>query len=62
VHTILDEPSKEALAAWQPGQPVERRVRVLVMPGAELTMIELVVSVTSGEVVGRQVIEACDRP
>lgn len=56
-HVILDEPSKEALAAWSPGDAVDRRVRVLLVPGPELTMVELVVSVTDGAVVARRVIE-----
>ncbi len=62
VHVVLDEPDKAVLAAWSPGDPVERRFRALVLPGPELTMHELVVSLGAGdggagEVVSREVIE-----
>jgi primary-amine oxidase len=50
VHAVLHEPAKAALAAWKPGDPIDREVRVLVVPGAELDMVEAVVSVTAGEV------------
>lgn len=56
-HIVLVEPTKDQLAAWSPGDPIDRRVRCLVVPGPELTMIELEVSVTAGEIVGRRVIE-----
>jgi primary-amine oxidase len=56
-HIVLEEPTKEALAAWQPRRPVERQVRALVVPGPELTMVELVVSITERRVVDREVIE-----
>lgn len=49
-HVVLHEPAKEELARWKPGDPIDREVRALVVPGPELTMIEAVVSVTSGEV------------
>jgi primary-amine oxidase len=57
VHVVLDEPTKDALAAWSPGCPVERRVRALVLPGPGLTMHELVIDVAGAVVVGRTVIE-----
>jgi primary-amine oxidase len=50
VHAVLHEPSKAALAAWKAGDPVDREVRVLVVPGPELDMVEAVVSVTAGEI------------
>jgi primary-amine oxidase len=50
VHAVLHEPSKAALAAWKPGDPVDREIRVLVVPGPELDMVEAVVSVTAGEI------------
>src|SRR4051794_880292 len=40
-HIVLDEPAKETLATWQPGDPVERVVRALVVPGPELTMVDV---------------------
>jgi len=48
-HLVLHEPAKEELARWKPGDPVDREVRALIVPGPELTMIEAVVSVTTGE-------------
>lgn len=56
-HVVLDEPTKAVANGFAAGDPVERRVRVLVVPGPELTMVELVVSVTTGTVVERTVIE-----
>jgi primary-amine oxidase len=50
VHAVLHEPSKAALAQWKTGDPVDREVRVLVVPGPELDMVEAVVSVTAGEI------------
>jgi len=57
VHVILDEPDKQTLAAWQPGDPVDRRAAVLVLPGPELTMVELIVSLSDDTVVRRRAIE-----
>jgi primary-amine oxidase len=56
-HVVLVEPDKAALAAWSPGDPIERRVRALVVPGPALAMVELTVSVTGAHVVDRRVIE-----
>src|SRR6516225_6587117 len=56
-HIVLDEPHKDALAAWKAGDPIDRRVRALVVPGPELTMVELVVSLTRGEIDERVVVE-----
>jgi primary-amine oxidase len=47
----LDEPTREALAAYRPGDPVERRTRVVVVPGPEASVIEVVVALPGGEVV-----------
>lgn len=47
----LDEPAKATVAAFRAGMPIERRVRVLIVPGPECSVIEAVVVVTSGEVV-----------
>lgn len=57
VHIVLLEPDKAHLAAWAPGEPVERRVKALIVPGPELTMVELVISVTEARIVERTVIE-----
>lgn len=56
VHVILIEPPKAQLATWGEGDPVERNVKVLVVPGPRLEMVECVVSVTSGELTDRRVI------
>ena len=56
-HIVLHEPTKEALAAWTPGAPVERTVTALVVPGPELTMVELLISVSEGRVLERRIVE-----
>jgi len=50
VHVVLDEPEKAVAAAHQPGAPADRSVRILVVPGPGLELLEAVVSVTDGEV------------
>ena len=50
-HMVLHEPEKDELARWQPDDPVERRVRVVVVPGPTMALHEVVVSVTKGEIV-----------
>jgi primary-amine oxidase len=47
-HIVLHEPTKDGLARWSEGEPVDRRVRALIVPGPELDMVEAVVSVTDG--------------
>jgi primary-amine oxidase len=49
-HVVLDEPAKDELARWSPGDPVDRQVRALIVPGPELDLVEAVVSVTHGEI------------
>ncbi|HTT86368.1 MAG TPA: primary-amine oxidase [Acidimicrobiales bacterium] len=44
----LEEPAKETVRAHVAGDPVERSVRMIVLPGPEARVIEIVVSVTSG--------------
>jgi primary-amine oxidase len=46
----LDEPSRDAVAAHRPGDPVERRVRLIVLPGPEAAVVEVVVSLASGQI------------
>jgi primary-amine oxidase len=57
VHVVLHEPEKAVVLAWQPGDPIDRQVRALVVPGVELDIVEAVVSVTTGEVVEWQVVK-----
>ena len=54
---MLEEPTKESVAAWAPGDPVGRRVRALVVPGPELTMVDLLISVDERRVVERTTVE-----
>jgi primary-amine oxidase len=50
-HIVLHEPHKDELAEWKAGDPVERQVRVVVVPGPGMLLHEVVVSVTRGEIV-----------
>jgi primary-amine oxidase len=45
----LDEPSKSTLSAYRPGDPIERRVHLVIVPGPESTVIEAVVSMPSAD-------------
>jgi primary-amine oxidase len=47
----LDEPSRDTLASHRSGDPVERRVRLIVLPGPEAAVVEVVVSLASGRIV-----------
>jgi primary-amine oxidase len=47
----LDEPGRASLAAHRPGDPVDRRVRLILLPGPEAAVIEAVVSLASGQIV-----------
>jgi primary-amine oxidase len=47
----LDEPSRPVVEAHRPGDPVERRVRLILLPGPEADVVEAVVAVGSGEIV-----------
>ena len=57
MHLVLHEPAKEVVLAWQPGDPIDRQARALVVPGVGLDFVEIVVSVTTGEIVEWQVVE-----
>jgi primary-amine oxidase len=45
---VLHEPVKAALAQWKPGDPVERRVRAVIVPGPECGVVEAIVDVGAG--------------
>ena len=47
----LREPDKELVRSFRPGEPVERQVRLVVVPDADARVLDLVVSVTGGRVV-----------
>jgi primary-amine oxidase len=49
-HVVLHEPTKDVLATWKDGDPIDREVRALILPGPALRMVEAVVSVTQGDV------------
>jgi len=50
-HIVLHEPHKDDLAHWKPGDPVERHVRLVVVPGPGMLLHEAVVSLGSGDIV-----------
>jgi primary-amine oxidase len=50
-HIVLHEPDKAELAQWKDGDPVDRQLRLLAVPGPTLDLVEIVVSVTRGEIV-----------
>ena len=43
VFTLLDEPAKDILAAWKPGDPIDRAARITIWDRAEGLLIESVV-------------------
>ncbi|MFD4960701.1 primary-amine oxidase [Microbacterium sp. NPDC058389] len=47
---LPDEPTKAELAAWAPGDPIDRRIDATLMDAATGAVSEVVVSVTRGEV------------
>ena len=44
-------PRRKRSRSWQPGDPIDRRVRVVVVPGPTMDLHEAIVSVTKGEIV-----------
>jgi primary-amine oxidase len=58
VYTALDEPHKDTVLAFKPGDPIERRARVLLLDRAAGLGTDLVVSVTGDRVVTQQSIDA----
>lgn len=57
VHAVLHEPSKEAVAAFKPGDPVDREIEVQLIHGPQLEVIEAIVSVTASEIREWRVVE-----
>ena len=47
----LDEPGRALVTAHKPGDPVDRRVRLIVLPGPDAAVVEVVVSLASGQIV-----------
>src|SRR5262249_47141794 len=58
VYTALDEPHKQTVLAFSPGDPIERRARVLLLDRATGLGTDLVVSITDDRVVTQQSIDA----
>lgn len=48
---VPDEPTREEMAAWRPGRPIDRRVDVTLLDIATGVATEAIVSITRGEVV-----------
>ncbi|AWT56483.1 primary-amine oxidase [Mycolicibacterium smegmatis] len=53
VYLALEEPHKQTVLAFEPGAPIERRARVLLLDRATGTGSDLVVSITEGAVVSK---------
>jgi primary-amine oxidase len=47
---VLHEPDKAVLSEWKPGDPFDREVRVVIVPGPENRVVEAVVSMMTGEI------------
>jgi primary-amine oxidase len=47
----LDPPSNEAVSSYRLGDAIHRRVRLIIVPGQDSTVIEALVAVPSGEIV-----------
>jgi primary-amine oxidase len=45
----LVEPTKDEVRSWAPGQPFDRRVRLMLVAGPEANVVEAVVSLRTGE-------------
>ena len=58
VYVALDEPHKKTVLAFSPGDPIERRARVLLLDSATGLGNDLVVSITDDRVVTQQSIDA----
>jgi len=58
VCVALDEPHKKTVLAFSPGDPIERRARVLLLDSATGLGNDLVVSITDDRVVAQQSIDA----
>ena len=58
VYVALDEPHKKTVLAFSPGDPIERRARVLLLDRATGLGNDLVVSITDDRVVTQQSIDA----
>lgn len=51
---LPDEPTKDELAAWHPGAPIDRRVDVTLLDTATGVATDVIVSITRGEVLSAE--------
>ncbi len=51
---LPDEPTKDELAAWRPGDPIDRRADVTLLDTTTGQVVEAVVSITHGEVAAQR--------
>ena len=58
VYVGLEEPHKKVVLAWQPGDPIERRARVLLLDRSTGNGADLTVSITAGAVLENKPIDA----
>jgi primary-amine oxidase len=54
---VVHEPAKDVLAQWKPGDPVERRLRCVVVPGPGCGVVEAIVDLGTGAIEGWEEIE-----
>ncbi|MGN8553207.1 UNVERIFIED_CONTAM: primary-amine oxidase [Microbacterium sp. SLM126] len=59
---LPDEPTKQELAEWSPGKPLDRRVDVTLMDAATGAVTEAIVSVTRGEVISATEVDPSQAP
>ncbi|WP_312171607.1 primary-amine oxidase [Microbacterium sp.] len=59
---LPDEPTKEEIAVWSPGDPLDRRVDVTLLDVTTGEVTEAIVSVTRGEVVSSRAHDAMSPP
>jgi primary-amine oxidase len=48
-YTGLQEPTRDEVRAWAPGRPLDRRVRMMLVPGPEARVVEAVASLGTAE-------------
>ncbi|WP_460774696.1 primary-amine oxidase [Microbacterium sp. GXF7504] len=59
---LPDEPTKEELAAWRPGAPIDRRADVTLLETTTGAVTEAIVSITDGRVVAQRTHAAGEHP
>jgi primary-amine oxidase len=60
VFVALEEPHKQTVLSYQPGDPIERQARVLLLDRATGIGSDLVVSITADRVVSHQTVDAAN--